>query len=189
MTPIPVIAGLVIVGDAVTSALGAEMGSSAFARPKSSTFTVPSDRSLIFAGLRSRWMIPCSWAASSASAICRAIGRASSSGIGPCAMRSASVGPSTSSSTSAADAVRFFESVDAADVRMIERRERLGFALKARHRSGSCANVSGRILIATSRSSRVSRARYTSPMPPAPSADRISYGPSCAPAARVTGSS
>ena len=35
-------------------------------------------------------------------------------------------------------------------------------------RSGSCANDSGRILIATSRSSLVSRARKTSPMPPSP---------------------
>ena len=46
-------------------------------------------------GFRSRWMIPCSWAASRASAICFAMG------IGPSAMRSASVGPSTSSRTSA----------------------------------------------------------------------------------------
>jgi hypothetical protein len=32
--------------------------------------------------------------------------------------------------------------------------------------------------MATVRSSRVSRARYTSPIPPAPSGARISYGPS-----------
>ena len=36
---------------------------------------------LIFAGFRSRWMIPCSCAYSSASVICFAIGSASSSGI------------------------------------------------------------------------------------------------------------
>jgi hypothetical protein len=36
-------------------------------------------------------------------------------------------------------------------------------------------------LIATSRPSRVSRARYTSPMPPAPSSATIEYGPSCVP--------
>ena len=47
----------------------------AFARPKSSTFTVPSARTLMFAGFRSRWMMPCSCAASSASAICFAIGK------------------------------------------------------------------------------------------------------------------
>jgi hypothetical protein len=41
------------------------------------------------------------WGAGRAAAICSAMGRASSRGIGPCSMRSASVGPSTSSSTSA----------------------------------------------------------------------------------------
>ena len=51
-----------------------------FASPKSSTFTVPSGVILMLAGFRSRWMMPCSCAASSASAICRAIGSASSSG-------------------------------------------------------------------------------------------------------------
>ena len=80
--------GRVIVGECSTSAFDARRaaGSIALARPKSSTFTVPSARTLMFAGLRSRWMMPCSCAASSASAICRAIGSASSSGIGPRAM-------------------------------------------------------------------------------------------------------
>ena len=59
----------------------------AFASPKSSTFTVPSGRTLMFAGFRSRWTMPCSCAASSASAICFAIGSASSSGIAPRAIR------------------------------------------------------------------------------------------------------
>ena len=54
-------------------------------------------------------------------------------------------------------------------------------------RSASAANASGRTLIATSRSSRVSRARYTSPMPPAPRAETISYGPKRAPGMRATG--
>ena len=78
--------GRVSVGELVdaspASAGEVASGSSAFARPKSSTFTVPSARTLTFAGFRSRWTMPCSCAASSASAICRAIGSASSSGIG-----------------------------------------------------------------------------------------------------------
>src|SRR5213080_3722458 len=49
----------------------------------------------------------------------------------------------------------------------------------------SCANSAGRILIATDRSSRVSRARYTSPIPPAPSGATTSYGPSCVPVDRI----
>src|SRR5436309_15515081 len=49
---------------------------------------------------------------------------------------------------------------------------------------GSEATSAGSTLIATLRPSRVSRARYTSPMPPAPSGARISYGPKQAPGAR-----
>ena len=73
--PACVIAGLVIVGEFASAfpAPGSRFpaaGSNAFASPKSSTFTVPSSRTLMFAGFRSRWMMPCSCAASSASAIC-----------------------------------------------------------------------------------------------------------------------
>ncbi len=73
--------------------------SHALARPKSSTLTVPSGRSLMLAGLRSRWTIPCSCAASRASAICSAIAVASSIGIGPRLMRSERSSPSTNSMT------------------------------------------------------------------------------------------
>jgi hypothetical protein len=48
-------------------------------------------------------------------------------------------------------------------------------------RTGSEDKLAGSTLIATSRSRRVSRARYTSPMPPAPSGETISYGPSLVP--------
>ena len=93
ITPIWV-AAAVSVGDWDGSPSG--LGSSALANPKSSTFTVPSSLTFTLAGLRSRWMTPASCAASKASAICLAMGSASSSGIGPCLIRSASVGPSTS---------------------------------------------------------------------------------------------
>src|SRR5271154_95568 len=56
---------------------------------------------------------------------------------------------------------------------------------KRRSRSGSRAKPAGSTLMATSRFNRVSRARYTSPMPPAPSGDWISYGPSLVPTVRV----
>src|SRR5579872_6660731 len=64
--------------------------------------------------------------------------------------------------------------VEMADVRMIQRRDSPRLSLKARINSAFEERCGGRILIATVRSSRVSRARYTSPMPPAPSADWIS---------------
>ena len=109
----------------------------AFARPKSSTFTTPSGVILMLAGFRSRWTMPFSCAASSASAICRAIGqRLRRAAAGPRAMRSASVSPSTSSSTSARDAVGVFEAVDRADVRMIERRQHARLALEPRQPIG-----------------------------------------------------
>src|SRR5262249_10286095 len=52
---------------------------------------------------------------------------------------------------------------------------------KRRIRSGSAANSAGRIFSATARSSLVSRARYTSPIPPLPNRAVISYEPSCVP--------
>ena len=73
----------------------------------------------------------------------RAIGGTSSTGTGPFAIRSASVGPSTSSSTSADAAhrpVEVLEPVDLRDERMIERREQLGFAIEPRQASGSVVN-------------------------------------------------
>jgi hypothetical protein len=60
ITPNCVKAGVVMVGDCESSGDKASVGSVAFASPKSSTFTGPSGRTLMFAGLRSRWMMPCS---------------------------------------------------------------------------------------------------------------------------------
>ena len=66
--------------------------------------------------------------------------------------------------------------VQRADVRMIQRRE-----IARASRSNRCAEFGvdaaarpASTLIATVRSRRVSRARYTSPMPPLPTSDTIS---------------
>src|SRR2546427_12520932 len=78
----PVLVGLIVsVGEFAGSKILVSL-SNALARPKSSTFTLPSAVSLMLAGFRSRWMIPFSCAASSASAICRAMGSASASADG-----------------------------------------------------------------------------------------------------------
>jgi hypothetical protein len=53
MTPWRVIEGDVSVGELAMS-LDAATGSTSFANPKSSTLTVPSSLTLMFAGLRSR---------------------------------------------------------------------------------------------------------------------------------------
>ena len=72
------------------------------------------------------------------------------------------------------DAVVRAEVVDREDVRMGQRGDRLGLALEARERVGVGGQRAGRTLTATSRPSCASRARYTSPIPPAPSGARIS---------------
>ena len=67
--------------------------------------------------------------------------------------------------------------VERADVRMSQLRDRARLAIEAFAELRIGRERFGRILIATVRSSRVSRALYTSPMPPAPRGERISYGP------------
>jgi len=95
----PALVAALIVGESSGLPTAASTGAPRFAKPKSSTLTVPSDLILMLPGFRSRCTIPRSCAASSASAIWRANARASSSGIRPSLMRSARVGPSTSSIT------------------------------------------------------------------------------------------
>ena len=112
---------MVIVGDCETLGDATPVGSIAFARPKSSTFTVPSGRTLMFAGFKSRWMMPCSCAASSASAICFAMGSASATGIAPRAMRWARSSPSTSSITSARTPLDSSRPWMCGDVRVVQR--------------------------------------------------------------------
>ena len=80
-------------------------------------------------------MIPCSCAASSASAICFAIGSASSNGIAPSAIRSASVALDQLHHERG-HAVRLLEAVDVRDVRMVQRGEDFGFALEPREALG-----------------------------------------------------
>ena len=65
-------------------------------------------------------------------------------------------------------ALRVLEAVNLRDVWMVQRRQRLRLALEPRDPVGVAGKRYGQILSATSRSRRVSRARYTSPMPPAP---------------------
>ena len=80
-------------------------------------------------------------------------------GIAPRAIRSASVGPSTSSITSACMPPIVFEAVDLRDVGMIQRREQSALRAEPREPLGIGGDGGSRTLIATSRSSFVSRAR------------------------------
>ena len=76
--------------------------------------------------------MPCSCAASSASAICLAICSAWRRGSGPWAIRSASVGAVDELQHEPVRGAGVLEAVDVTDVRVIQRREHLRFALEAR---------------------------------------------------------
>jgi len=93
------VAPMVSVGELPPAPAARTPDCTAVASPKSKTFTAPSSRTLTLAGFRSRCTTPFSCAASSASAICAAIFRASRRGTAPAARRVARVGPSTSSIT------------------------------------------------------------------------------------------
>ena len=121
---------------------------------------MPSGRTLIFAGFRSRWMMPCSCAASSASAICFAIGQrlVERNRAARDALRQ--VVALDEFHHERAHAATLFKTVDVRDVRVIERRKRLRFAIEAREPIGVAGERVGQDLrCATSRSSFVSRAR------------------------------
>jgi hypothetical protein len=61
--------------------------------------------------------------------------------------------------------------VNGKDIGKIERGDGAGFLLEAAQAVASCEKDSGSSFNATSRPRRASRARYTSPLPPAPSSD------------------
>ena len=136
------------------------------ARPKSSSFA-PAFVSMMLAGLTSRSTMPARCARSSAAAIWLAHASACSSGSGPLSRRVASVSPSRCSSTRTSTA-----RPSAARCRPMSCNVQMcGWfsAATARasrsKRSRACASAAiaaGSTLIATLRSSRESRARYTS---------------------------
>ena len=115
-------------------------------------------RTLMFAGLRSRWMMP---ARARLRARRRSVARWPAprrSGLRPRdALRE--VSPSTSSITSAVVAPLFFQAVDRGDVRVVQRRETSASRWKRASRSRSAATDAGRTLMATWRFSFVSVAR------------------------------
>ena len=139
-----------------------------FARPKSSTFTTGAScraesvrASITLPGFRSRWTKPARWAAARASASCVAIRNVSSSDRGfPSpwrANRAASVSPSrcsiTRNSTPSTDPTSCRVQMLGWDNPPIVRASR-----SKRARCSGSARRGGRILIATVRSNRVSRA-------------------------------
>ena len=148
-----------------------------FASPKSSTFT-PSRVIMMSPGFKSRCTTPLRCVRSTASAICIAyfsVDRAEEAALELVEERLAF----EVIHHHEVDAILFADIVERADVWMIQRRDPREPPVRIVH-----ADPRGRsTLIATVRSRRVSRALYTSPMPPAPSGARVSYGPKRTPSA------
>src|SRR5207253_4663235 len=88
------------------------------------------------AGFKSRWRRPCSCAASSASAICFAMGRASSGGIGPFRDAVSEGLPEDEFKDERLRPLTLLQPVDGRDVGMVQRGENLGLPLKSREAVG-----------------------------------------------------
>ena len=145
MNPGCVIA-MVMVGECDTDADTAGVGSSAFARPKSSTLTVPSGRSLMLAGFKSRWMTRCSCAARAPSAICARDLQCLVDRDGPLRDAIGERRPLDELHHERRDAARSPPARRCRDVGMVQRGEHFGFALKARQPLESAATSVGKHL-------------------------------------------
>ncbi len=144
----------------------------AHARPKSISLA-PDRVSMTFPGLRSRCTTPARWARSSASATWTPIRSVSDIGSAPRPSRSPRVSPSISSIT------RYSMASSRPTSKSVQmcgwlRLDIVRASASNRARASTFSERSGdSTLTATSRPRRVSRARYTSPMPPAPRGARI----------------
>ena len=167
------------VGEFVSSAM-----TEFFTRPKSRIFGVPSLVTMMFSGFRSRCTSAAACAAASPSATPTAIDSNFFSATGPRPMISRSESPRISSITSQVSPSRELKSWMVTMFRWLSAEALRASRSKRARRSRSLVSSCGRTLMATSRPSRVSRARYTSPIPPAPMGPEISYGPSRAPDSR-----
>ena len=127
----------------------APAGSSAsrsFARPKSSTFTRPSLVTMTLAGFRSRWTMPFSCAAASASASSPAISMTRVDR--EAALRDEQVERLSFDELhrEEVDALGLFDRVERDDVRMVQRGDGAGFALEAREAIGIARRLGGQHL-------------------------------------------
>ena len=87
-------------------------------------------RDLDVAGFKSRWMMPRSWAAASTSAICRAIATVSGTEMGPRAMRVGQRVTVDQLENQRLHPIGLFQSIDRADVWMIEGRQDTSLAFE-----------------------------------------------------------
>ena len=152
------VSGLACVGNVERPPAAIPAGSAIRARPKSSSLA-PVFVSMTLPGLRSRWTMPARWALSSASAIWAPIRSACSCGSGALLQP---VGERLAFEVlhhQVVDPVLLADVVERADVGMVEGGDGARLALEPRAAVGVLARCAGSTLMATVRSSRVSRAR------------------------------
>ena len=144
--------------------------------PKSIT-RGPSGASRTLAGLRSRCTTPAAWIALRPSASPRASARTEAAGSGPCSLTaSASEGPGTYAVASHGTVPSTSASITGAVNIPLTLRATVISRRKRSRNSGSWAR-SARITFTATARPPGDRARYTRPMPPAPSRPRTRYGP------------
>ena len=148
------------------------------ARPKSRILACPSGATTMFAGFRSRWMTPTPWACASASDSCSAMSRTCIGAGGACRICAESVAPFTYSMTMCTPSSDSRTSYTAAMWGWLRRAAARASRRRRRRRSAASEPaVPLRVFSATRRWRRVSSARKTSPLAPAPSRSRMRYGP------------
>ena len=89
------------------------------AKPEVEHFDARHPATLMLAGFKSRWTIPCSCAASSAAAICLAMSSASPTASGPSAMQVGKRRAIDQRHDQAAHSVSVLDAIDGSDVRVI----------------------------------------------------------------------
>lgn len=151
------------------------------AMPKSSTFTVPSRATRMLPGFRSRWMTGTSCAWDSTVATCAATAAAQLTGSGRFGSMYAESGtPSTSSMTrnsrscASSSTASYTWGTPGCWIRAVIRASRWKRFANSSAREGEVMDCCRMRFTATGRSSTVSYARHTSPMPPWLSSSRSS---------------
>ena len=150
-----------------------------FDRPKSVILSAPSLENIRFAGLISRCRMPLRWACARPSRMSAASWSASFSGRSfPADRRSASLSPRVPPGSSSSARKSWPSHSPASNMVAIWGWLRLESTLASRRKRdramGDSARLGARNFSATSRSRRMSRARKTTPIPPAPSGAIIS---------------
>ena len=157
------------------------------ASPKSVSLTVSVWVRSTFRGLMSRWTTPTVWAASSPKSVWRRSGHSVSHGIGPPAIRSWRLPPSTYSITMNSPRSVSRSAITRTMWGLATRAIARASVRKRRTNAASVAIPAEIDLSATGIPRAVSSARYTTPIPPRPSTRWMWYSPTRTPTSGSVG--